>query len=57
MLSFSQGQEIVAEQALQLAAKEGHWVVLQVGVSCLLITKFAMDKIIRNFLFPSNLQR
>ena len=27
---FSKGQEIVAEQSLDLAAKEGHWVVLQV---------------------------
>lgn len=25
-----QGQEIVAEQGLDLAAKEGHWVILQV---------------------------
>ena len=29
-ISLGQGQEIVAEQALDLAAKEGHWVVLQV---------------------------
>ncbi|CAK8695850.1 unnamed protein product [Clavelina lepadiformis] len=28
-VSLGQGQEIVAEQALDLAAKEGHWVVLQ----------------------------
>lgn len=28
--SFHQGQEIVAENALDLASKEGHWVVLQV---------------------------
>lgn len=28
-VSLGQGQEIVAEQALQLASKEGHWVVLQ----------------------------
>lgn len=33
-----QGQEIVAEQALQLAAKEGHWVVLQVNISKNIIT-------------------
>ena len=26
-----QGQEIVAEQSLDLAAKEGHWVILQVN--------------------------
>ena len=25
-----QGQEVVAEQSLDLAAKEGHWVILQV---------------------------
>ena len=29
-ISLGQGQEIVAEQAMELAAKEGHWVVLQV---------------------------
>ncbi|XP_071813348.1 dynein beta chain, ciliary-like isoform X2 [Apostichopus japonicus] len=28
-VSLGQGQEIVAEQAMDLAAKEGHWVVLQ----------------------------
>merc|ERR1719334_2177226 len=28
-ISLGQGQEIVAEQAMELAAKEGHWVVLQ----------------------------
>ena len=28
---FLQGQEIVAEQSLDLAAKEGHWVILQVA--------------------------
>ena len=26
-----QGQEIVAEKALELASKEGHWVILQVS--------------------------
>lgn len=30
-VSLGQGQEVVAEQALDLAAKEGHWVILQVG--------------------------
>jgi dynein heavy chain len=28
-ISLGQGQEIVAEHAMELAAKEGHWVVLQ----------------------------
>ena len=28
-ISLGQGQEIVAEQAMELAAREGHWVVLQ----------------------------
>ncbi|XP_033732158.1 dynein beta chain, ciliary-like [Pecten maximus] len=28
-ISLGQGQEIVAEQAMDLSAKEGHWVVLQ----------------------------
>lgn len=29
-ISLGQGQEVVAEQALDMAAKEGHWVILQV---------------------------
>lgn len=29
-ISLGQGQEIVAEQAMDLSAREGHWVVLQV---------------------------
>lgn len=29
-VSLGQGQEVVAEQALDLAAKSGHWVILQV---------------------------
>jgi dynein heavy chain, axonemal len=28
-ISLGQGQEVVAEQAMEVAAKEGHWVVLQ----------------------------
>lgn len=35
-ISLGQGQEIVAEQAMDLAAKEGHWVVLQVEQPALL---------------------
>jgi len=37
-VSLGQGQEIVAEQALQVAAEKGHWVILQnvhlVGMFC-----------------------
>lgn len=29
-VSLGQGQEVIAEQALELAAKNGHWVILQV---------------------------
>lgn len=32
IISVFQGQEIVAEQGLDLAAKEGHWVILQVNL-------------------------
>lgn len=32
-VSLGQGQEIIAEQALSLAAKNGHWVILQVSHS------------------------
>ena len=30
-VSLGQGQEIVAENALDVAAKDGHWVILQVS--------------------------
>ena len=30
-VSLGQGQEIVAENALDVASKEGHWVILQVN--------------------------
>lgn len=33
-VSLGQGQEIVAEEALEVAAKNGHWVVLQVSITC-----------------------
>ena len=29
-VSLGQGQEVIAEQALDLAARNGHWVILQV---------------------------
>jgi hypothetical protein len=35
-VSLGQGQEVVAERAMDVGAKEGHWVVLQVG-SCIQI--------------------
>ena len=35
-VSLGQGQEIVAENALELASKEGHWVILQVPYTVLL---------------------
>ena len=31
-ISNVQGQEVVAEKALEIASKEGHWVILQVSV-------------------------
>ena len=34
-ISLGQGQEVVAESAMDLAAKEGHWVVLQVKTTFL----------------------
>lgn len=30
-VSLGQGQEVVAENALDVAAEKGHWVILQVG--------------------------
>lgn len=30
-MSLGQGQEVVAERALEVAAAQGHWVILQVG--------------------------
>jgi dynein heavy chain, axonemal len=37
-ISLGQGQEVVAERALDIAAKEGHWVILQVRkrLNCLI---------------------
>jgi len=29
-VSLGQGQEVVAEEAMKVAAREGHWIVLQV---------------------------
>lgn len=31
-VSLGQGQEAIAEQVLDLAAKNGHWVILQVSI-------------------------
>jgi dynein heavy chain len=31
-VSLGQGQEVVAEEAMEIAAKLGHWVVLQVNI-------------------------
>lgn len=31
-VSLGQGQEIVAEQAIETAAQHGHWVILQVNL-------------------------
>ena len=33
-VSLGQGQEVVAENALDVAAKNGHWVILQVSHMC-----------------------
>ena len=30
-VSLGQGQEIVAENAIEIASRHGHWVILQVG--------------------------
>ena len=35
-ISLGQGQEVVAEEAMDVAAKNGHWVILQVGRSVVL---------------------
>lgn len=42
-VSLGQGQEVVAEQKMELAAKEGHWVVLQVSLKSL---KFIWHKLL-----------
>ena len=38
-ISLGQGQEAVAEQAMELAAQEGHWVVLQVRTHTALVDR------------------
>ena len=35
-VSLGQGQEVVAENALDLASKDGHWVILQVNKEILI---------------------
>ena len=37
-VSLGQGQEIVAEQKMAIASKEGHWVVLQVSNKTTVVT-------------------
>ena len=44
-ISLGQGQEIVAEQAMDLAAKEGHWVILQ---NVHLVAKWCVTNLIPN---------
>lgn len=36
-ISLGQGQEIVAERAIDVAAKKGHWVVLQVSFNQIIL--------------------
>ena len=47
-ISLGQGQEIVAENAIELATKEGHWVVLQ---NIHLVSKWlpGLEKILEKF--------
>ena len=40
-ISLGQGQEIVAERAMALAATEGHWVILQVMINSLLVVAYS----------------
>ena len=39
-VSLGQGQEVVAENALDVASKEGHWVILQVKQNLLIRVHF-----------------
>ena len=39
-VSLGQGQEVVAENALDVASKEGHWVILQVKQHLLIRVHF-----------------
>ena len=45
-VSLGQGQEVVAESALDIAAEKGHWVILQV-------TSSSDDVIIYSFSHPT----
>lgn len=38
-VSLGQGQEVVAENALDVAAESGHWVILQVRAPCTKATR------------------
>lgn len=42
-VSLGQGQEAVAEVAMEKAAKEGHWVILQVRLKARQMHLFAME--------------
>lgn len=42
-VSLGQGQEAVAEVAMEKAAKEGHWVILQVRLRARWMRIFAME--------------
>ena len=48
-VSLGQGQEVVAEHALDVASKEGHWVVLQVGLFSFDFSSSSSS----SFLFPT----
>jgi dynein heavy chain len=52
-VSLGQGQEIVAEQAMELAAKEGHWVILQ---NVHLVSKWlpTLEKLLESYAIGSN---
>lgn len=42
-VSLGQGQEAVAEVAMEKAAKEGHWVILQVRLKARRMLVFAVE--------------
>lgn len=54
-VSLGQGQEVVAEAALDLAAKKGHWVILQVCSSTLWLSRPILASSHAHWASPSTL--
>lgn len=53
-VSLGQGQEIVAENAIEMASRTGHWVILQVNFFFFYDKNFKFHPFIRTFILLLN---